>query len=38
MALKCGIVGLAGTGKTTVFNCLSKSKVGAGAPKATNLG
>ncbi len=38
MALKCGIVGLSGTGKTTVFNCLSKSKVGAGAPKATNLG
>lgn len=38
MALKCGIVGLAGTGKTTVFNCLSKSKVGAGAPKTTNLG
>jgi ribosome-binding ATPase len=38
MALKCGIVGLAGTGKTTVFNCLSKSKVGAGAPKGTNLG
>ncbi len=38
MALKCGIVGMSGTGKTTVFNCLSKSKVGAGAPKATNLG
>lgn len=38
MALKCGIVGMAGTGKTTVFNCLSKSKVGAGSPKATNLG
>ncbi len=38
MALKCGIVGLSGTGKTTVFNCLSKSKVGAGAPKTTNLG
>jgi ribosome-binding ATPase len=38
MALKCGIVGMSGTGKTTVFNCLSKSKVGVGAPKATNLG
>lgn len=38
MALKCGIVGLSGVGKTTVFNCLSKSKVGAGGPKATNLG
>jgi len=38
MALKCGIVGLAGTGKTTVFNCLSKSRIGAGAPKTTNLG
>jgi ribosome-binding ATPase len=38
MALKCGIVGMSGTGKTTVFNCLSKSKVGAGAPKTTNLG
>jgi ribosome-binding ATPase len=38
MALKCGIVGLAGTGKTTVFNCLSKSKVNAQAPKTTNLG
>ncbi|MFN3556436.1 MAG: redox-regulated ATPase YchF [Bacteroidales bacterium] len=38
MALKCGIVGMSGIGKTTVFNCLSKSKVGAGAPKTTNLG
>ncbi|MFN2396084.1 MAG: redox-regulated ATPase YchF [Bacteroidales bacterium] len=38
MALKCGIVGMSGTGKTTVFNCLSKSKVGAGAPKTVNLG
>jgi ribosome-binding ATPase len=38
MALKCGIVGLSGVGKTTVFNCLSKSKVGASAPKGTNLG
>jgi ribosome-binding ATPase len=38
MGLKCGIVGMSGTGKTTVFNCLSKSKVGAGAPKTTNLG
>ncbi len=38
MALRCGIVGLSGTGKTTVFNCLSKSKVSAGAPKTTNLG
>ncbi|TVQ86020.1 MAG: redox-regulated ATPase YchF [Bacteroidetes bacterium] len=38
MALKCGIVGMSGTGKTTVFNCLSKSKVGADAPKTTNLG
>lgn len=29
---------MSGIGKTTVFNCLSKSKVGAGAPKTTNLG
>ena len=29
---------MSGTGKTTVFNCLSKSKVSAGAPKTTNLG
>jgi len=26
MALKCGIVGLANTGKTTLFNCMSNTK------------
>lgn len=26
MALTCGIVGLANTGKTTIFNCISKTK------------
>ncbi len=40
MSLKCGIIGMAGTGKTTLFNCLSKSKasVGIGAGGKTNLG
>lgn len=27
MGLKCGIIGLANSGKTTIFNCLSSSKV-----------
>ena len=26
MGLKCGIIGLTNTGKTTIFNCISKSK------------
>jgi ribosome-binding ATPase len=26
MALQCGIVGLANTGKTTIFNCISNTK------------
>jgi GTP-binding protein YchF len=26
MALKCGIIGLANTGKTTIFNCMSNAK------------
>lgn len=26
MALNCGIIGLANTGKTTIFNCMSKTK------------
>ncbi|MFW5793192.1 MAG: redox-regulated ATPase YchF [Bacteroidota bacterium] len=38
MALKCGIVGLAGVGKTTLFNCISKSKINPDAAKTTNLG
>ncbi len=38
MALKCGIVGLSGTGKTTLFNCISKSKIKPGEAKSTNLG
>jgi len=29
MALKCGIVGLANTGKTSIFNCMSNSKAEA---------
>lgn len=40
MSLNCGIIGLSGTGKTTLFNCLSKSKAQAGYGGAgkTNLG
>ncbi len=40
MSLKCGIIGLSGTGKTTLFNCLSKNKmqVGMGVGTKTNLG
>ncbi len=26
MALKCGIIGITNTGKTTIFNCISKTK------------
>ncbi|MDD4142361.1 MAG: redox-regulated ATPase YchF [Bacteroidales bacterium] len=26
MGLKCGVIGLTNTGKTTIFNCISKSK------------
>jgi GTP-binding protein YchF len=26
MALKCGIIGITNTGKTTIFNCISKNK------------
>jgi len=29
MALKCGIIGLANTGKTTIFNCMSSAKAEA---------
>lgn len=29
MALKCGIIGLTNTGKTTIFNCISNSKAEA---------
>jgi ribosome-binding ATPase len=39
MALNCGIVGMAGTGKTTLFNSLSKSRASAGqSGTKTNLG
>jgi ribosome-binding ATPase len=42
MALRCGIVGLSTTGKTTIFNCISntKAQVSAAAFSATksNLG
>jgi ribosome-binding ATPase len=31
MALQCGIIGIAGSGKTTLFNCLSTAKAQAGA-------
>jgi len=27
MGLKCGIIGLANTGKTTLFNCVANTKV-----------
>lgn len=42
MALHCGIIGIANVGKTTIFNCISDTKVpagsfGSGASK-TNLG
>ncbi|MCK5840309.1 MAG: 50S ribosome-binding GTPase, partial [Bacteroidales bacterium] len=29
MPLKCGIVGLTNTGKTTIFNCMSSTKAEA---------
>jgi ribosome-binding ATPase len=39
MALNCGIVGMAGVGKTTLFNSLSKSRATGGqAAGKTNLG
>lgn len=39
MALQCGIVGLAGSGKTTLFNSLSRGKGLSGqVPGRTNLG
>lgn len=39
MALNCGIVGMAGTGKTTLFNSLSKGRVADTlTPGKTNLG
>lgn len=39
MALNCGIVGMAGVGKTTLFNSLSKSRVaGSQGAGKTNLG
>jgi ribosome-binding ATPase len=31
MALQCGIIGITGSGKTTLFNCLSTAKAQAGA-------
>ncbi|HOB83898.1 MAG TPA: redox-regulated ATPase YchF [Bacteroidales bacterium] len=42
MALQCGIIGIATVGKTTIFNCISDTKVetgpfGSGASKA-NMG
>jgi ribosome-binding ATPase len=38
MALKCGIIGLSATGKTTLFNCISKSKIKEDAAQTTHLG
>ncbi|MCX6259022.1 MAG: redox-regulated ATPase YchF [Bacteroidia bacterium] len=40
MALHCGIIGIAGVGKTTIFNCLSSTKATAKAgfsPNKSNL-
>lgn len=39
MSLKCGFVGIAGSGKTTLFNCMlgTKAHVSSGVPK-TNIG
>ncbi|NLN30416.1 MAG: redox-regulated ATPase YchF [Bacteroidales bacterium] len=42
MALRCGIIGIAGVGKTTIFNCISNTKAatgtfGSGSSK-TNIG
>ena len=31
MALNCGIIGLANTGKTTIFNCMSNTKAESSA-------
>lgn len=42
MALHCGIIGIAGVGKTTIFNCISDTKVETGAfgsgPSKANMG
>lgn len=38
MALKCGIVGLSLTGKTTLFNCICKTKAITGGAAKANLG
>ncbi len=38
MALNCGIIGLSGTGKTTLFNCISKSRIDESAAKTPHLG
>lgn len=38
MALNCGIVGMAGVGKTTLFNSLSRSRSGGQSAGKTNLG
>lgn len=39
MGLQCGIIGLAGVGKTTLFNCLSSSRARAGGGGSkSNLG
>ncbi len=37
MSLKCGIIGLSGSGKTTIFNCFSTHRAEAAAARA-NLG
>ncbi|MBS4012245.1 MAG: redox-regulated ATPase YchF [Bacteroidetes bacterium] len=38
MALKCGIIGLTGTGKTTLFNCIAKTRIQEDSAKTTHLG
>jgi len=38
MPLKCGIVGLAGSGKTTLFNCISSHRVETGSGMKANMG
>jgi len=39
MALQCGIIGITGSGKTTLFNCLSSAKAQAGSFSAkANMG
>lgn len=38
MALNCGIIGLASTGKTTIFNCISNTKAEIGFASKSNIG